>query len=92
MDLVPRPGEFLSIINPIFRQPKLTQIMKLKNSRKNSRYLIAFAGLMLTSTLSAQDWNGYTPSSMEKQAQTEATFLKTVDFPKDREHLQKLTE
>ncbi|WP_349353002.1 M28 family peptidase [Flagellimonas sp. MMG031] len=66
--------------------------MKLKNSRKNSRYLIAFAGLMLTSTLSAQDWNGYTPSSMEKQAQTEATFLKTVDFPKYREHLQKLTE
>ena len=67
-------------------------MIKLKNSRKNSRYLIAFAGLMLTSTLSAQDWNGYTPSSMEKQAQTEATFLKTVDFPKYREHLQKLTE
>lgn len=66
--------------------------MKLKNSRKNSRYLIAIAGLMLTSTLSAQDWNGYTPSSMEKQAQTEATFLKSVDFPKYREHLQKLTE
>ena len=67
-------------------------MIKLKNSRKNSRYLIAFAGLMLTSTLSAQDWNGYTPSSMEKQAQTEATFLKSVDFPKYREHLQKLTE
>ncbi|MBO6590299.1 MAG: M28 family peptidase [Muricauda sp.] len=67
-------------------------MIKLKNSRKNSRYLIAFAGLMLTSTLSAQDWNGYTPSSMEQQAQTEATFLKTVDFPKYREHLQKLTE
>ncbi|WP_421807639.1 M28 family peptidase [Flagellimonas sp.] len=67
-------------------------MIKLKNSRKSSRYLIAFAGLMLTSTLSAQDWNGYTPSSMEKQAQTEATFLKSVDFPKYREHLQKLTE
>lgn len=67
-------------------------MIKLKNSRKNSRYLIAIAGLMLTSTLSAQDWNGYTPSSMEKQAQTEATFLKSVDFPKYREHLQKLTE
>ncbi len=67
-------------------------MIKLKNSRKNSRYLIAFAGLMLTSTLSAQDWNGYTPSSMEQQAQTEATFLKSVDFPKYREHLQKLTE
>ena len=67
-------------------------MIKLKNSRKNSRCLIAFAGLMLTSTLSAQDWNGYTPSSMEKQAQTEATFLKSVDFPKYREHLQKLTE
>jgi N-acetylated-alpha-linked acidic dipeptidase len=85
-------GRFLSILNPIFRQPKLTQIMKLNNSRKKCGYLIALVGLMSTSILSAQDWNGYTPSSMEKQAQTEATFLKSVDFPKYREHLQKLTE
>ncbi|WP_127139809.1 M28 family peptidase [Flagellimonas marinaquae] len=66
--------------------------MKLNNSRKKWGYLIALVGLMYTSILSAQDWNGYTPSSMEKQAQTEATFLKSVDFPKYREHLQKLTE
>jgi N-acetylated-alpha-linked acidic dipeptidase len=85
-------GRFLSILNPIFRQPKLTQIMKLNNSRKKCGYLIALVGLMSTSILFAQDWNGYTPSSMEKQAQTEATFLKSVDFPKFKEHLQKLTE
>jgi N-acetylated-alpha-linked acidic dipeptidase len=85
-------GRFLSILNPIFRQPKLTQIMKLNNSRKKCGYLIALVGLMSTSILSAQDWNGYTPSAMEKQAQTEATFLKSVDFPKFKEHLQKLTE
>ena len=66
--------------------------MKLNNSRKKCGYLIALVGLMSTSILSAQDWNGYTPSAMEKQAQTEATFLKSVDFPKFKEHLQKLTE
>ncbi|MDF0717501.1 M28 family peptidase [Muricauda sp. 334s03] len=54
--------------------------------------LFALAGLISTSFVSAQDWNGYTASSKSEQETLESTFISTVDFPKFKEHLQKLTE
>lgn len=66
--------------------------MMLENSRKNCLRILALAGLMSTSMVSAQEWKGYSSTSKAEQESLESTFLKTVDFPKFKEHLQKLTE
>ncbi|WP_293295914.1 M28 family peptidase [Allomuricauda sp.] len=63
-----------------------------KNSTKNCFKLFVAAGLMSTSIISAQDWQGYTPASLQEQEKLEETFKSQVDYPKFREHLKTLTE
>ncbi|MBW8244218.1 M28 family peptidase [Muricauda oceani] len=47
---------------------------------------------MAAQLVMSQEFRGYTPSSKSEQQALESTFKNTVDFPKFKEHLQKLTE
>lgn len=63
-----------------------------KNSTKNCFKLFVAASIMSISSISAQDWQGYTPTSLQDQEKLEETFKNQVDYPKFREHLKTLTE
>ncbi|WP_240905151.1 M28 family peptidase [Flagellimonas oceani] len=67
-------------------------IYKRKGSAPVKTIICSFLGLMAAQLVMSQEFRGYTPSSKSEQQALESTFKNTVDFPKFKEHLQKLTE